>query len=127
MEVLKHPELFCDHEMFNDLCRIVDILPNVKFIVANELLASLYQEENSLVCNPQYSNVFYKFISQNTNISKIADSTCSCDLKIEFQNNDLYEIFLKLIHQIIIEKRSVKNFYRICFEKNFLKLVVISF
>ena len=52
MEVLKHPELFCNHEMFNDLCRIVDILPNVKFIVADELLASLYQEENSLVCNP---------------------------------------------------------------------------
>lgn len=118
MEVLNHPELLYDNEMFNDLCRIVDILPNVKFIVADELLASLYREENSLVYNPQYSSMFYKFISQNTNIYKIANTTCSCDLKIEFQDNDLYEIFLKLIHQIIIEKKAIKNFYRVCFEKN---------
>ena len=118
MEVLKHPELLYNYEMFNDLSRIVDILPNIKFILADELLANLYQEENSLIYNPQYSNVFYKFISQNTNTCKIADTTCSCDLKIEFQNNDLYEIFLKLIHQIIIENRSIKNFYRMCLEKN---------
>lgn len=118
MEVLNHPELLYDNEMFNNLCRIVDILPNVKFIVADELLASLYREENSLVYNPQYSSMFYKFISQNTNIYKIANTTCSCDLKIEFQDNDLYEIFLKLIHQIIIEKKAIKNFYRVCFEKN---------